>query len=402
MPEEANKLTGLRDVRKPCHFWVDNEVADVYQPIVGADAIWVYCRIARNAHGAWIVSPKRRDGDTRVSLREMAEWCGKSVDTVWRCLQILEHVGLLQSLRGTKSSGRYALTDVKDLVTREGGEYDRTMASFQLPPARVARLKAEVKELRAKLARKASGLEIVGGAASAQSVALSDRLEGTLFSASGEKCDRSVARSDKTVALDAQPSIKQESKQARPSTPLLSPQAGTLGLGTADQADEEPPLTPEQLAHLAKHANDAKWVAQWEGYYREANRAAAREAAKAAEEARAGEQLAAERRAQLGTVPAARAYVMRQCRFTPSRRGRGIERVIDDVLEQGLEIGEPLWETAPRMAEAWECFQANLEFIDVKWGPVNFYRLGIWKNKRGWAWNETKLERSRGARVGVV
>ncbi|UWZ84637.1 helix-turn-helix domain-containing protein [Occallatibacter riparius] len=204
MTNRGDQEVSLRDQRKPCHFWVDNEVADCYQPLIGADATWVYCRIARYAHGAWIVSPKVRSGDTRVSLREMAEWCGKSVDTVWRCLQVLQHVGLIHAQGAVKSKGRYALADVKDLVSREGGAYDSGMGCLQLPVARAAALKVEVRELRARLARKTSGLSVVGGVSMANaSVALSDRLEGSLFSVPGEKCDRSVAQSDKTVAPGA-------------------------------------------------------------------------------------------------------------------------------------------------------------------------------------------------------
>lgn len=239
-------MTGLRDVRKPCHFWVDNEVADCYQPIVGADAIWVYCRIARNAHGAWIVSPKRRDGDTRVSLREMAEWCGKSVDTVWRCLQVLEHVGLLRAERGAKSSGRYALADVKDLVTSEGGLYDSGMGSFKLPAERVAELKRQVCELRLKLARKNScQLTVIGGqkfAASSsessssvtpESVAQSDRLEGPLFSAPDGKCDRSVALDVQNCRSSSTASITTKLNKAKLTTPPNPPQAGGEGLRDA-------------------------------------------------------------------------------------------------------------------------------------------------------------------------
>ncbi len=211
---------------------MDNEVADCYQPIVGADAVWVYCRIARNAHGAWIVSPKRRDGDTRLALREIAEWCGKSVDTVWRCLQVLEHVGLLQAVHTVKGSGRYALVDVKALVLQEGGEYDVRMGCFQLPAQRVAELTVRVRELRLKLARKkaAAGAGTAVKVA-AQSVAQSDRLGDSLFSALDAKCDRSVALSDKTVALGIHPTNKQDCKTAKQTTPPYPPQAG-------DGADE--------------------------------------------------------------------------------------------------------------------------------------------------------------------
>lgn len=408
-------MTGLRDERKPCHFWVDNEVADCYQPIVGADAIWVYCRIARNAHGAWIVSPKRGDGDTRVSLREMAEWCGKSVDTVWRCLQVLEHVGLLRAERGAKSSGRYALADVKDLVTREGGAYDRMIGSFQLPPVRVAELKQQVKELRAKLARKtgcqftvirgqksATPSSKIGSLGTPESVALSDRLEEPLFSEPDAKCDSSVALAVQICASRATDiNLLEESKTTRQTTPPNPPQAGDVGLCVPDDTAEEPPLNDEQLAHLAKHANDAKRTAEWTGYYREANRAAARERAKAAEDERVGAERTARLKAELCSVPAARAHVMRECGFTKSRRGRGIEQVLDDVLSQEMALGIPLWETAPKMAAAWRLFQANGECIDVHWGPVKFYQMGIWRDSRGWAWNEAKLERRVGASVGA-
>lgn len=212
MKSGTEELTELRNERKPCHFWVDNEVADCYQAIVGADAIWVYCRIARYANGAWIVSPRLRGtNDTRVSLREMAEWCGKSRDTVWRALEVLEAVGLLHSVRGAeKAKGRYALSDVKDLVLREGGAYDRGTGSFQLPAERVVELKEMVRLLLVKMTRKGGArltvieaaeppVEAAGAPESAesQSVAQSDRLEGELFGAS-------VAQSDTTVALEGQ------------------------------------------------------------------------------------------------------------------------------------------------------------------------------------------------------
>jgi len=493
---ENEQLTSLRNERKACHFWVDNEVADCYQPIVGADAIWVYCRIARNAHGAWIVSPKVRGGDTRVSLREMAEWCGKSVDTVWRCLQVLEHVGLLQAVHGARSKGRYALADVKDLVTREGGTYNREIGSFQLPTKRVNELKQQVRELRLKLARK-SGLQlaVVGGQKeAAASVAQSDSLGNGLFAVPEAECDRTVAQSDATVALGATASITTKLNKAKQSTTPQPPQAGAcdhpsdedLSPGTpndpklpkegeddatktkdcpasvaqdcvstfqnqlataaspvhhnaasrteldrdgispcsgsptrGDSADlqcsggvaggeadlgehdvTEFPFSEQQLAHLARYADDPVSRRDWEGYYQTQNRDEAEKAAKAAAAERADLERVERLKAELVTVPAARAWVMRQCKFVEGRRRASLGPVIEAALAQELEIGNPLWKTAPDMAEAWKSFQANGEFIDVHWGPVNFIKMGIWSDSRGWAWNEDKLERRRGARVG--
>lgn len=240
----GEQTISLRNDRKACHFWVDNEIADCYQAVIGADATWIYCRIARHAHGAWIMSPKSRGGDPRVSLREMAEWCGKSVDTVWRCLQVLQHVGLIRAELSAKSKGRYALADVKDLVVREGGAYDARTGSMQLPAARAAALKAEVKSLRTKLARKSSGLAVVGGGATAAaSVAPSDRLESSLFFASGEKCDSSVAPSDTSVAPGATAFLttrKQDCKtKDSPQPPAASAAGGDGGTSGAASSDRE-------------------------------------------------------------------------------------------------------------------------------------------------------------------
>ncbi len=464
-------MTGLRDTRKPCHFWVDNEVADCYQAIVGADAVWVYCRIARYAHGAWIVSPKVR-GDSRVSLREMAEWCGKSVDTVWRCLQVLEHVGLLKTVRGAKSKGRYALVDVKDLVTREGGLYNRELGSFQLPQPCVAELTQQVRELRLKLARKKAGVS---------SVAQSDSFEGSAFSAPDVECDRSVAPSDTTVAHGATDNfLLEESNTAKQTTTPQPPQAGACGLMPGEHADEtktknlptsvetnslssskdqlatgpvpvhhdaaatrteldrervpadteaparrdcsavqrsggvagegaglvereldaDPPLDEEQLAHLAKHANDPAYVATWTGYYREQNLAHARAAAIAAETERIETERIERLRAELADVPAAKNWVLRQCGFIERNRRRGIGDVIAAVLQQECEVGKTLLETAPEMVKAWKSYQKNGEYLRIQYGPVKFFELGIWKDWHGWAWDEAKLERERGARVG--
>ncbi len=489
---EQGLLTGLRNERKPCHFWVDNEVADCYQPIVGADAIWVYCRIARNAHGAWIVSPKVRGADTRVSLREMAEWCGKSVDTVWRCLQVLELVGLLQADRGAKIKGRYALADVKDLVTREGGLYDREMGSFRLPEARVVELKDQVRALRLKMARKKAGQIVLVDSQKeqSQSVAQSDRFGSDLFGVPDAKCDRSVApdvqicRSERTASITTnfkkatkanttpQPPLAHPNGQR---TPVGDPAAGECGfesqesldasktkirsagvaenaispfqaqLGTAESLMDldatipilldrdristsyrvresgnsenlqrptgvgrqevelgehevtEIQFTEDQLEHLARVADRPGW----EVFYREENRARAIQKAKDAEVAQAESQCEERLKAELCTVEAAAAYVMRECDFQESRRRRGLRAVIESVLSQGVEKGDPLWKRAPKMAQSYKYFLANGPYIDVHWGPVNFFRLGIWVDSRGWAWNQKKLEQ-RGASVGSV
>ena len=331
MGSGAETLTSLRNERKPCHFWVDNEVADCYQPIVGADAIWVYCRIARNAHGAWIVSPKRRDGDTRLALREMAEWCGKSVDTVWRCLQILEHVGLLRAVHGAKAKGRYALADVKELVTREGAQYDSGMGSFRLPEARVAELKDQVRALRAKLARKkATGNAEAAVDTALSSVAQSDSLDGDLFAVSEVKCDSSVAQSDKSVALRALPSNTQESKTAKQTT------------------------TPQPPAARG-------------------------------ERTRGGEPLLLVSEPS-GTDKALK-RMMDTCGFTAKR----LRWKLHAVMKQREGMGELSEEIADRMIDAWQRYGRQGERLFRHRSAAEFFEGGLWLNSNLWDWDAVKL-----------
>ncbi len=390
MREEEAKVTGLRNERKPCHFWVDNEVADCYQAIVGADAIWVYCRIARNAHGAWIVSPKRRDGDTRVSLREMAEWCGKSVDTVWRCLRVLEQVGLLRAVRETKSSACYALADVKDLVTREGGMYDREIGSFRLPAARVAQLMHEVKELRTKLARKASGLKLV------ETVALSDSLERPLFAVTTQKCDRSVAP-DVQICRSGRTDINllEESKKARLTTPP-NPLASE-GDTTAPDASA---LDPGQIAHLERLADSPRHRAEWEQIYRDQNAERAEKAQKKAAEEQAERERIEKLKTEIPDRGAAREHVMRGCCFRENGRRSGIGAVIEDVLEMQEKCGNAPWIAAPRMVEAWRAQQRAGPELPRKLKPANFFGAGYWEDRNGWYWDYDLLRRQAQVSVG--
>lgn len=344
MSSGTEQAISLRDSRKPCHFWVDNEVADCYQAIIGADATWIYCRIARYAHGAWIVSPRVRGaGDTRVSLREMAEWCGKSVDTVWRCLQVLEYVGLIHAQGAVKSKGRYALADVKDLVSREGGAYDSQTGSLQLPAARAAALKVEVKELRARLARKASRLAVVGGMATApESVALSDRLESPLFSALPQKCDSSVAPSDKSVAHGATDSITrrtQENKKASPQPPLLR---------NGGDGGAAPPAPSSDRDESIDEATERVMMA-------------------------------------IGAT------------------ARRLRRKVRAVIAQRVALGERASDVADRMIAAYEDQARNSRLLFRVAPAAEFYESGLWLNKNRWNWDQTAVrdeQRRAEARAG--
>ena len=369
----------LRDGRKPCHFWVDNEAVDCYQPIVGADAIWVYCRIARYAHGAWIVSPKQRGTDARVGLREMAEWCGKSADTVWRCLQMLALVGLIHMERGTKSAGRYALVDVKELVLGEGGDYNRELGAFCLPDARVAELQKQIKELRARMARKNTA------AVTPSSVAQSDSTSGQLFSVPEDECDRSVAPERHNCRSRATASINQYCKTAKTTTPPnpLVPEGECATDQPAAAQSDELQLLPGELEHLARCT--AYQREGWRLFYLD-------EARKRADQAKAVQTKAGTqqrpRSAKFGDVQSAAAWVMRQCGWVENRRGRGIGKVVEDVLALEVEQGCALDDAAQSMAQAWKRYCEVGAQLRVIYGAAKWLKLGVWKHESLWCWRE--------------
>ncbi|MBS1803535.1 MAG: hypothetical protein JST28_09210 [Acidobacteria bacterium] len=359
---ETGQIAGLRNERKACHFWVDNEVADCYQAIIGADAIWVYCRIARYANGAWIVSPRLRGTmDRRVGLREMAEWCGKSVDTVWRCLELLELVGLIKSERNAKSKGCYALADVKDLVIREGGQYDREVGAYRLPDSRVAELKAAVKELKGKLARKAV-------VPCGTTVAHSDSSVAPQAPVQNGQCDSSVAPDAQNCTTGATANNSYISKTSKPLTPP-NPLASEGEVSEDSGATMFPEFTPEQLEHLARVRQRGEDAAFWERHYREENEAQAREArARIAELAR--------RREEFPDCARAVKAVMRGCGFVAGDERNKLPGVLLQVLTaEWQRVQRPPWITGPDMIEAWHRRKRS---DGPRYGPLKFYRDGHW------------------------
>lgn len=109
MSTTANNKPRLRDLRKPGHLWIDNEVLDVYGPEIGQNGISVYATLARYCYG---------NKDVRMGLRELAERSFMKKDTVARAMKLLVATVLVIEVRAraVKSASSYALADVKELV----------------------------------------------------------------------------------------------------------------------------------------------------------------------------------------------------------------------------------------------------------------------------------------------
>ena len=101
------KKTAPRTVRTPGHAWQENELYDVFLPIVGPYAALVWNTMTRLSYGA----------DVEASLRELALRTVISKDTVARSIAVLEAVGMIEVLAVSK----YRLIDLKVLVLDLGG-----------------------------------------------------------------------------------------------------------------------------------------------------------------------------------------------------------------------------------------------------------------------------------------
>jgi hypothetical protein len=159
-------------------------------------------------------------------------------------------------------------------------------------------------------------------------------------------------------------------------------------------------LDAEQVAHLER-CRDPERRKTWEGVYREQNRQAAEERRKF--EARRRQEIAeqAELESEIRDVPTARAWVMRQCGFADRGRKRGLAQILETVLAQEIADGCLLTDAAPFMAKSWKEYTASGPDLVVRYGPVKFFELGLWRGFDRWHFDEKKLRQRAEARAGA-
>jgi hypothetical protein len=135
-----SKKSTPRTARTPGHAWQENELYDVFLPIIGPYAAMVWNTMTRLSYGA----------DVEATLRELAARTVISKDTVARSIAVLGAVGMIEIL----GDSRYRLIDLKVLVVDLGGVFLRQKASYELPVAQSDRLRVEVRRVLAQAQRK--------------------------------------------------------------------------------------------------------------------------------------------------------------------------------------------------------------------------------------------------------
>jgi len=126
---------GKRDKRNPGHCWQDNELYDVFQPVIGHVAAHVFAAMTRWCYGS----------EVRIGLRELAEEAGPGRSTVHRATMAMQAVGMIRIQGGRgRGSAAYELLDLKEAARALGAQWDPRRASYVLNKSQVQELKKRV------------------------------------------------------------------------------------------------------------------------------------------------------------------------------------------------------------------------------------------------------------------
>jgi hypothetical protein len=191
----------LRDKRRPGHCWQDNELYDVFQPIVGTQAVSVYVNLTRDCYGETVVN---------YTLRKLAETMGVSRAAVWRNLAVLQSVGVLRLVKA-KGSGHSSceLCDLKDAAEALGGVYRSRRSSFVLSAEKITELRARVAAVRESMQGKKSAPTVP------ISVSQRDAKDEQILPVPESRRDANGFRRDASVSLLGAPSIECEEEERK-------------------------------------------------------------------------------------------------------------------------------------------------------------------------------------------
>ena len=121
--------------------WQQNELYDLFQPIIGSTSHAVYTHLTRRAF----------ESTFRCSARELGRKTGLSHAAVSRAFAVLERIGLLRvSTGGGNSASEITLIDLEALAKKLGATRDRRTGEFTFPEQTKDRLREEVLATRRK------------------------------------------------------------------------------------------------------------------------------------------------------------------------------------------------------------------------------------------------------------
>lgn len=202
-----------RDNRRPGWCWQENELYDVFQPIVGPHAVSVYVNLTRVCRGQSRVA---------CSVRDLSKATGLSSTAVWRNLAVLAHVGMLRINKGRGSAGSSCdLCDLKDAAEALGASYQARRASYVLPDDKILELRGQIAVLRQAMQckTKPAGEPVC---VSPVCVSQGNTNDGADLAASEVESNACVSPRNACVSLDGVPLIEKNEEAKNPPQPLPS------------------------------------------------------------------------------------------------------------------------------------------------------------------------------------
>jgi hypothetical protein len=340
----ATRTIRVRDKRKPGHCWQDNELYDVFQPVIGATATHIYAAMSRWAFGHRV----------EMGMREIAVESGTSRSAVQRALVAMERLGMVRGVAGRGSQpAAYNLLDLKEASIALGAEWNPHRASHGLSPTRVAELRTAVLHCVPYGDTKAGGNlpdcvpygDTKAGGNLPDCVPHGDA-SGTLLS---QKRGVSVPHRDAHLYI-----YKQDTRQ---------------------QDNHPLPLPPAEGG--LRDESESSDIAPAEGGLRDESESS---------------DIALDREAQ---------RVLRACGSTSD----GVLRVIRKQLAERVRPATPegLAKTAEWMIAMWEDYRkcGDRGWLRFVWGPRKFWGDGHWANCALWPIDEERREMYQRAREGV-
>jgi hypothetical protein len=222
----------VRDNRPSRFCWQDNELYDVFQPIIGSHAMVVYANLSRLAWG----QPK-----IEIGVRKLATLTGQGEATVWRNVEVLAFLGVLRIEKGKGSAPSvFELCDLKDAAEALGATYHRHRASHVLSESRITELSTAVAALRKKLQGKNDK--------PAGEVCVSHRnaADEANLAAPDSQRNASVSLRVASVSFDGAPSNVNKKEEQKSPTPT-PPQGGVDGKPVAARLEA---ISPDSFSLL--------------------------------------------------------------------------------------------------------------------------------------------------------
>jgi hypothetical protein len=357
----ATRTIRVRDKRKPGHCWQDNELYDVFQPVIGATATHIYAAMSRWAFGHRV----------EMGMREIAVESGTSRSAVQRALVAMERLGMVRGVAGRgPQPAAYNLLDLKEASIALGAEWNPHRASHGLSPTRVAELRTAVLHCVPYGDTKAGGNLpdcVPHGDAS-----------GTLLS---QKRGVSVPHRDAHLYIYKQDTRLQDNH------PLPLPPAEG---GLRDESDSSD-IAPAEGG--LRDESDSSDIAPAEGGLRdESDSSDIAPAEGGLRDESESSDIALDREAQ---------RVLRACGSTSD----GVLRVIRKQLAERVRPATPegLTKTAEWMIAMWEDYRTcgDRGWLRFVWGPRKFFGDGHWANCALWPIDEERREMYGRAREGA-